>query len=55
MPYKMRKLPNKNKYRVYNEKTGEIYAYETTEEKAKKQLRVLRGLKQLRLLRGLKE
>jgi len=45
MPYKMRKLPNKNKYRVYNSRTGEIHAYSTSKKKAEAQIRLLRGLK----------
>ena len=34
MPIKIRKLPNKQLYRVYNADTGEIYAKATTNEKA---------------------
>lgn len=45
MPYKLRKLPNKNKWRVYNSSTGEIHAYSTTKDKAQAQLRLLRSLK----------
>jgi len=41
MPYKIRKLPNKNKYRVYNSDTGVIHAHSTTLENAKSQLRLL--------------
>ena len=41
MPYSMRKLPGKNKYRVYNNKTKRVFAYGTTLEKAKKQIRYL--------------
>jgi hypothetical protein len=41
MPYKIRKLPNKNKYRVYNSNTGEIHAHSTSLENAKSQLRLL--------------
>lgn len=31
MPYTIRKLPNKNLYRVKMEKTGKIVAYATTQ------------------------
>jgi hypothetical protein len=41
MPYKLRKLPNKDLYRVYNAKTGEIHSYGTTLENAKKQITLL--------------
>lgn len=41
MPFKMRKLPNKNRYRVYNPETGRVYSYSTTLEKAKAQIRFL--------------
>lgn len=41
MPYKIRKLPNKNKYRVYNSDTGVIHAHSTTLENAKSQVRLL--------------
>lgn len=44
MPYKMRKLPNKNRYRVYNAETGDVHAYSTTKKKAENQLRLLRAL-----------
>ena len=37
----MRKLPNKNLYRVYNKKTKKIYSYATSYENAKKQIRLL--------------
>ncbi len=42
MPVRIRKLPNKNKWRVYNGK--DIVAKGTTKEKAEKQARLLRGL-----------
>lgn len=38
----MRKLPNKNKYRVYNKDTGIIYAKETSKNNAEKQIKLLR-------------
>jgi hypothetical protein len=33
MPYKIRKLPNKDLYKVTNSKTGEIYAKATKNPK----------------------
>jgi len=45
MPYKMRKLPNQNRYRVYNSRTGEIHAYRTTKKKAMNQIRLLESFK----------
>lgn len=44
MPYKIRKLPNKNRYRVYNARTGEVHAYNTTKKKAERQKRLLEAL-----------
>jgi hypothetical protein len=44
MPYTMRKIPKKSCYRVYNKKSKKIFASCTTEENAKKQLRLLRAL-----------
>lgn len=41
MPYSIRKLPNKDLYRVYNTKTKEIHSYGTTLENAKKQIKLL--------------
>ena len=41
MPYKIRKLPNKILYRVYNSDTGEIHANATSLVNAKKQVRLL--------------
>lgn len=41
MPWKIRKLPNKNRFRVYNAETGEIHAKGTSLENAKKQVRLL--------------
>jgi len=41
MPYSIRKLPNKNLYRVYNTKTKAIHSYATTLENAKKQIKLL--------------
>ena len=48
MPFKMRKLPNRDRYRVYNADTGEIYAYSTTKRKAEAQLRLLRMVEGMR-------
>ena len=42
MPVTIRKLPNKNKWRVYNK--GKIVAKATTKTKAEKQARLLRGI-----------
>jgi len=42
MPIKIRKLPNKNKYRVYD--GDRVVARETTKEKAEAQSRLLRGI-----------
>jgi len=41
MPYKLRKLPKQDLYRVYNAKTKEIHSYGTTLENAKKQITLL--------------
>ena len=41
MPYKIRKLPNRNKWRVYNPDTGHIYARETSKAKAEQQKSIL--------------
>ena len=41
MPFVMRKLPNKNLYRVYNRETKKVYAKATTKENAQKQIRLL--------------
>jgi hypothetical protein len=43
MPYKMRKLPNQDLYRVYG-REGNIKAKGTTETKAHAQLRFLRSI-----------
>jgi hypothetical protein len=44
MPYKIRKLPNKLLYRVYNTETKEIKARGTTLEKAKAMIRLLHAV-----------
>lgn len=41
MPYKMRKLPNSDLYKVWNTETGEIHSNGSTLENAKKQIRLL--------------
>jgi len=43
MPIKIRKLPGRNRYRVYDGKR--IVAYSTTKRKAQRQVRLLRGVK----------
>jgi hypothetical protein len=44
MPYKSRKVPKKNCYRVTNRKTKRVFAKCATRENAKKQLRLLRAI-----------
>jgi len=44
MPYKIRKLPNRDLYRVYNVITKEIKAYGTTQEKALAMVRLLNAV-----------
>jgi len=44
MPYKIRKLPNRDMYRVYNVDTKEIKARETTLAKAKAMVRLLNAV-----------
>ena len=41
MPYSIRKLPNKNLYRVRKKNTGEVLSRGTTLSKAKAQVRLL--------------
>jgi hypothetical protein len=41
MPFAIRKLPNQDKYRVYNRVTGKIYSYATTRARAEAQVRLL--------------
>lgn len=48
MPIVIRKLPNKDKYRVYNKTTGTVYAKQTTKEKAERQKRLLELLEKKR-------
>jgi hypothetical protein len=44
MPIKIRKMPNKQCWRVYNAETGQIHSYCTTLAKAKAQKRLLDSL-----------
>ena len=44
MPYTIRKLPNKDLYRVYNTTSKEIKAKGTTLDKAKKMVRLLNAI-----------
>jgi hypothetical protein len=44
MPYKMRKLPNADAYKVYNTDTGEIHSKHATKKNAKAQMRLLYSL-----------
>ncbi len=44
MPYTMRKVSKRRCYRVYNKSTKRVFAKCTSKSKAKKQLRLLRGL-----------
>jgi hypothetical protein len=41
MPFKIRKLRNKDLYQVKNTKTGEIHSKHSTSQDAKKQVRLL--------------
>lgn len=41
MPFKIRKIRNQNKYKVYNPITKKIYAYGTTKKNAEAQVRLL--------------
>ena len=41
MPYSIRKLPNKDLYRVYNSDTKAVHSYATTLENAEKQVKLL--------------
>lgn len=44
MPYAIRKLPKKNKYRVRNIETGAVKAKSTTLPNAKKLVRLLNSM-----------
>ena len=41
MPYEIRKLPDKEKWRVYNKDTGKVFSKATTKSKAEAQMRLL--------------
>ena len=51
MPYKTRKVRNKDCFRVYNSDTKKTFAKCTTREKALSQLRLLRGIQNNRTFR----
>ena len=51
MPYTVRKLPNKNLYRVRLKDTGQVLSYATTYENAMKQIRYL-GMRDNKLKGG---
>lgn len=44
MPYAIRKMPNRNCYKVFNKNTKKVFSRCTSMEMAQKQLRLLRGL-----------
>lgn len=48
MPNAIRKLPNRNLYRVYNRTTKRVHAKATTKEKATRQMWLLNRLEQQR-------
>jgi hypothetical protein len=41
MPYKLRKLPNKDEYKVFNSETGKVHSKHATKVNAKKQIKML--------------
>lgn len=41
MPYQVKKIRNKDLYKVVNTKTGKVHASGTTKDKAKAQVRLL--------------
>ena len=41
MPYALRKLPNRDLYKVYNKETKKVYSSGSTLENAKKQITLL--------------
>lgn len=45
MPYKIRKMPNRRCYRVYNSETKYVYAKCTSKKKAEAQVRLLESVK----------
>jgi hypothetical protein len=44
MPYAIRKLPNKNQYKVYNKSNGYIHAKHSTLANAQSQMRLLNAI-----------
>jgi hypothetical protein len=48
MPFVIRKLPNQNRYKLYNPFTKKVYAYRTTREKAEAQRRLLYAIERQR-------
>ncbi len=44
MPYSMRKMPNKQCYRVYNKKSRRVFAKCTSKKRATRQIRLLRSI-----------
>ena len=44
MPYKIRKIPNKNCFRVYNPQTKRIFSKCSTLKNANKQIKLLRSI-----------
>ncbi len=44
MPYQIRKLPNRNCFRVKNTETGRIYSECTSRKKAEAQVKLLRAI-----------
>lgn len=46
MPYSIRKLPNKNLYKVVNKETGKVRSYGSTLANAKAQVRFLNMVEQ---------
>ena len=48
MPYVIRKIRNKNSYKVVNPITKFVHSYGTTKKKAESQIRLLYSIKQKR-------
>jgi hypothetical protein len=44
MPYTLRKLPNQNKWKVFNSKTKRLHARATSHAKALRQIRLLNAI-----------
>lgn len=49
MPYKIRKLPNQEKWEVYNTKTKHKFAKHSEKKKAEKQLTLLKNFEKARM------